>query len=408
MKNGKRTFVFLSVLTVSSSILTFLILGNFFILKADECDNIPSTADQIQSKIDCLSSKVSQLSSQAGTLKNQIAQFDAQIRLTTLKITNTKDQIELLGGRIDQLEVSLESLTQAFSSRAVETYKLSKFENNFSFVLSANDISSAVSRFHYLAKIQEQDRSLLGKLQEAQTTYKGEKTDQESLQKELSQQKKNLDSQKIAKGNLLTATKGDEKRYQQLLSDAQAQLAAFKKFVSIQGGASILNGTTKDDSGWGKYYNQRDSQWGNRSLGSSNISVADAGCLVTSMAMIITHYGKSASPGDIASNPSYFSSYYPYADLRQGSLTINGTNTDRTRVGYNQSSLDNELSSGKPVILGVSPYGSAKPEHFIVVKRKDGNDYIINDPFIENGMNIKFSSHYSISSIRTVDRITIN
>lgn len=402
IQHGKKFLLFVLGLII------FLQAGRIFLTLADECDNIPSDQAHISDKIQCLSNKVSSLSLQANTLKNQIAQFDAQIRLTTLKIADTQSKIELLGGRIDQLEVSLDDLTTAFSSRAVETYKLSKFENNFMFLLTASDISDAVSRFHYLKRIQEEDQSLLEKLQEAQTTYVDQKTDQETLQAQLKQQQANLNAQKAAKSNLLAVTKGDEKKYQQLLADARAQLAAFKRFVSGQGGASILNGTTKDDSGWGKYYNQRDSLWGNRPLGVSSISVADAGCLVTSMAMIMTYYGKSVNPGDIAANPAYFSPYDPYADFKQGSLTINGSNTNRTRVGYSQSSLDSELSSGKPLILGISPYGSQKPEHFIVVKSKEGNDYLINDPFIENGMNIKFSSHYSVSSIRTVDRVTVN
>ena len=44
------------------------------------------------------------------TLKNQIAQFNAQINLTQLKIADTQNKILLLGGRIDQLEVSLNDL----------------------------------------------------------------------------------------------------------------------------------------------------------------------------------------------------------------------------------------------------------------------------------------------------------
>lgn len=402
-KNGKRIVLFVTFLT--------LFWGSFTSVKAQtSCDSTCDSGDKgcLQNLENLCKDKISNLQSQSRTLSNQIAQFNAQIKLTTLKIKQTQDQIEMLGGRIDQLEVSLDSLTKAFSSRAVETYKLSKFENNFAFILTASDVSDAVNRFHYLRKIQEEDRSLLTRLQEAQTTYIGEKTDQESLQKQLKTQQANLNSQKIAKNQLLADTKNSESQYQKLLADAQAQLAAFNKFVSGQGGASILNGTTKDDQGWGKYYNQRDSIWGNRALGISNISVADAGCLITSMSMIMTHYGKSVNPGDIAGNSLFFSSYYPYADFRQGDLTINGISTNRTRVGYSQSALDNELDSGKPVILGVSPYGSNKPEHFIVVKSKDGSDYIINDPFIENGMNIKFLSHYSVSSIRAVDRVIVN
>jgi peptidoglycan hydrolase CwlO-like protein len=247
--HGKK-ILFLTVFT-----LGILFLGRVSLILADDCDNIPNDKDHIGDKITCLSDKVTALSSQAGTLKNQIAQFDAQIKLTTLKISQTQSQIEMLGGRIDQLEVSLNDLTKAFSSRAVETYKLSKFENNFFFILSASDINDATQRFHYLQKIEEEDRSLLKKLTEAQTTYQGEKQDQETLQKQLKDQQSKLNVQKTAKNNLLIATKNDETKYQSLLSQAISQRNAFLSFVNSHGGASILNNQTTHDD-WGYYYNQ--------------------------------------------------------------------------------------------------------------------------------------------------------
>ena len=191
----------------------------------DDC----AAKGNLAERIACYESELSKVTSQAKTLSSQIAQFDSQIKLTTLKISQTQDKIVLLGGRIDQLEVSLDSLTKAFSGRAVETYKLSRFENNIFFVFSAVDITDAAARFHYLQKIQEEDRSLLIKLQEAQTLYIGEKASQEDLQKELEDQKKALNNQKLAKKTLLDQTKNDEKKYQTLLSQALAEKAAIER-----------------------------------------------------------------------------------------------------------------------------------------------------------------------------------
>lgn len=60
------------------------------------------------------------------------------------------------------------------------------------------------------------------------------------------------------------------------------------------------------------------------------------------------------------------------------------------------------------MIIGIIRYGSSTPEHFLVVKSRDGDDYVINDPFLENGMNIKFKSVYSLDNIATVDRVSVN
>jgi len=393
-QNGKK---FLSLL-----LSLIFILGFFSRVLAQTCSSAAECSDLIKKYSD----QISLLQGQAKTLKNQIAQFDAQIYLTALKIADTQNKIQLLGGRIDQLEVSLNDLTLAFSSRAVETYKLSKFENNFFFLVSAKDVTDAVSRFHYLQRIQEEDRSLMEKLQEAQTTYQGQKQDQETLQAQLKVQQVNLNAQKTAKNNLLKATQNDESKYQTLLSQAQSQLAAFRSFVTSKGGASILSNQTTHDS-WGYYYNQRDSLWGNMGIGSSGVSMADAGCLVTSVAMVATHYGKNIKPSDIAGSTDPFVPGTAYMYQSWSSL---GISVSRSSVVVSESAIDNEINAGRPVIVGL--YGSySYPQHFIVIKGKDSGGYIILDPFLKDGgVGTKHLSDggYSFGNIVRVDKIAIN
>ena len=214
---------------VKALVVFLLLVTSFLLLKRSAFAQACTGIGNLTERIDCLGKELSRLGSQSKTLSNQIAQFDAQIRLTTLKISQTEEKISLLGGRIDQLEGSLSSLSEAFSSRAVETYKMARVGDPFLILISAPDLNDAVSRFHYLQRIQEADRDLLSRLQSAQTTYKEEKTDQETLQAELEKQKANLDAQKRAKNALLTQTKNDEKTYQNLLSQALAEKAAIER-----------------------------------------------------------------------------------------------------------------------------------------------------------------------------------
>ena len=395
--NGKKIFFFIST--------SILFLGSVVFVRAQTCDSSCSQGDaSCLSKVisDC-GSKISTLQGQANTLKNQIAQFDAQIKLTTLKIAQTQDKIALLGGRIDQLGDSLASLNTAFSSRAVETYKLSRFENNFALILSAADMTDAVSRLHYLQKIQEEDRNLLEKLQTAQTTYQGEKTDQEALQKQLKAQQASLNAQKTAKNNLLSATRNDESRYQSLLSQAKAQLAAFQNFVSRQGGASILSNQTKCND-WGCYYNQRDSQWGNIGMGGSPYTMANYGCLVTSVSMLASHYGKNIKPNDIAVSSDAF---VPGTGYLYHSFSANGISVSVSSAS--KSLLDSELAAGRPVIAGLY----SGPDHFIVITRKDGDKYIMRDPFLENGAGSDgagrpLTDEYNFSDITSLRLVSFN
>lgn len=216
----------------------------------------------LQNQIIEYQAQIEKLKSQANTLANQIAQYDAQIGITSLKISETEEKIALLKGRIDQLEGSLERLTSAFSSRAAETYKMARSNDPLLLLFSSPHLGGALSRFHYLQKIQEADRELLVRLQTTQDTYKEEKEDQESLQRQLAQEKANLDSQKSAKANLLLVTKNDEKKYQQLLARAREEFEAIQAIIAGRGQeteagkvsqgqkiASIIQGPSCNSSG---------------------------------------------------------------------------------------------------------------------------------------------------------------
>lgn len=363
------------------------------------------TLEELNKKIEEYQNQINSLQSKADTLSNQIAQYNAKIQLMALKIEQTQEQIGVLGGRIDQLQVSLEALDKAFNSRAVETYKLARIGQSSVTALTSPNVSEAVSRFYYLKKIQKADYDLLSRLKAARETYQVQKGDLEELEKTLDAQKKELDQQKAAKDSLLAATKNDEKRYQQLLSEAKAQLSAFQKFAASQGGATLLSNQTRCDA-WGCYYSQRDSEWGNMLIVNSPYTLKDAGCLVTSVAMVAKHYGKNVKPSDIG---SYSDAFFSTTGNMWQTWSQNGISVTRASMSVTESNIDSEINSGRPVIAGV--YGSySVPEHFIVIKGKDGGGYIMYDPFLENGGDgVKhLTDKYNFSDLRRIDRITVN
>jgi len=112
--------------------------------------------------------------------------------------------------------------------------------------------------------------------------------------------------------------------------------------------------------------------------------------------MIASHYKKDIKPSDIAAESSAF--VYPTAYM-WWSYTVKGVSVSLTR-----GSLDSELAEGRPVIVGLR----AGPAHFIVLKSGSNGNYVMNDPVIENGHDINFSSHYSVSDITQVMNVRIN
>jgi peptidoglycan hydrolase CwlO-like protein len=355
-----------------------------------ECNNFFSQSQQAKT------SQRLTLEAELNRLNKAILIASTNILVTTKEIGNLEEEIDSLTSKIGRLDLSLDQLSEILAVRIAETYKKGKVDF-VSLFLSSQNFSDFVSRFKYLRVVQLHDRSLMIQMETARTNFEDQKALKEEKQKELELAKKKLESQKVIlaqqksiKDNLLTVTRNDEQRYQQLQAKVQAQLAAFRKYVTSQGGSTILSGQTKCDD-WGCYYNQRDSQWGNMSLGGTGYLMKDSGCFITSVAMLASHAGKNIEPDDIAQLPGVITSI----GYLKWSFSVNNINVSISSAS--RSELDQRLAGG-PVIAGLY----SGPDHFIVVKGKSGDDYIMNDPFLENGSNRLLSEKYSLADITSL------
>ncbi len=394
-------------------LLTFLWPIPTWAISENDCSQKDQTK---QEAIDCWNQLIGETKNREESLTNEITKINASIALTTAQIKKTQNQIAVLGqeiealsAKIERLEQSLGDLSNVLLERIVATYKQGNIEP-FHLLLSSNGFSEFLTRLKYIRVVQTHDKKLMFEMQETKDNYTDQKTlreekkrEQELLGRQLESQKAVLAQQVKEKQTFLDATNNDERRYQQLLAQARAQQAAFGKFVSSQGGASILQNQTFHD-GWGYYYNQRDASWGNMTLGNSGYTMANAGCLVSSSAMVATHYGKNINPGDIAADDGAFfgSTGWLWKDV-----TVNGIHIVRTSVSGGTSTIDSELGAGRPVIVGLF-WSGGSPEHFIVLKSGSGGNYIMNDPFVENGHDINFTSRYSVGDISEVEKVSVN
>ncbi len=375
-------------------------------------DATSSAVQDLQNKINDLQNKVSDLQGQEKTLSSQIGVMDNQIKLTSYKIDATKQQITNLtldidtaNKKISTLEGSVDNLTKVLMNRIVATYEIGSAQP-LELLITSHSASDLLERANYLRVAQQHDKKLIYDTVQAKNDfanqkaiYENEKKKIEALKTDLEAYNKQLDSQKATKQDLLTQTQGSEANYQRLLAQARAELSGFSRFVTSQGGASILSGQTSCD-GWGCYYNQRDSQWGSIAInGQGGYSMAGYGCLITSIAMVASHMGHSISPGSIAtSGGDNFS--VGTAMLR---FTINVGGTTISRSGISMSQLDGALQSG-PVIVGIYAYGGT---HFVVLKSGAGGNYIMNDPYLPGGHDVNFTDHYSLGSIFEIDKVNI-
>jgi len=365
--------------------------------------NIQDCKDNNVSVADCpsyLQKKLSELQGQGKTLSSQISISDNQIKLTEAKIANTEVQVENLQAdieiakeKISNSESDLTRTSHAFLGRSKAVYQVGTIDP-WQILLTSNNLDNFFTRLKYLKIVQLFDKKNIYAAEQAKVNYANQqeifedkKAEVEALSEKLQAYTAQLEQDKEAKKKLLAETQGSEANYQRLLSQARAQIEGFRKFTTTQGGATILSGQTSCDD-WGCYYNQRDSQWGSQSLNGTQYSLASDGCLVTSMAMIYTHYGhRGVTPQTINSNSSNFASYYPAYLLKR--ISAEGKTTDRV-----YSEVDAVLSSGHPLIVGISYDGGGIADHFVVFVSGSSGNYYMHDPFTPGGKNISYSERY--------------
>ncbi len=361
-----------------------------------------SNQDELNQIVSSCQQKVSSLQQQASSLSSEIQLFDTKIYLTTLqiqetenKIQKTQGEIETLGGKINNLNSSLDHLSKVLLEKIVEGYK--KRETPLlEIFLDSNNASVLFNNLKYAKKTEQNDQHVAFQLQQAKTNFEQQKNLREQKKVELDQltqtlnrQKTDLKNQQGSKKTLLADTQNSETAYQSLLARAKSELAGFKAFTTAAGGG--LTSFGGGSNGW--YYTQRDPSWGNMTLGNSPYSVWEAGCAVTSVAMVCKSYGQGTTPASIASDTNNFF----YGDLKNSSFSCGGKSSEWT-----STSQDNVRSFVKdrniPVILRLTA-PSVSGLHFVVAFKSDGDDFIIHDPYY--GPDKKFSERYNWGQVTT-------
>jgi peptidoglycan hydrolase CwlO-like protein len=405
--------LFLSILGIVASLSALAPLPGL----ADSSSDLQSQIDADNAQIAALNAKIAeyqaalqQIGADKKTLQAAISALDlqrskvqAQVAVTQRQINTTQLQIQQLGGQIDDTKNHIEESRGALADY-LKSIQQSDDRPLLVQVLSDGNLSQFWDDFNSALTIQDSVRQKTDSLEEQQSTLTQtqtaaqEKKDQLAAQKsQLASQQQSLTATEQSKNQLLKETKAQESSYQKLLAQAQAELKSYSDFTKNAGGAGILGNETICDD-WGCYYNQRDSAWGSTPLNGTQFTLASDGCLITSMAMIMSHYGHRVTPATINANPANFASYYPAFLLY--SITAGGVTATRKT-----STIDGVLATGNPVVVGLHAYGGT---HFVVLVSGSNGHYIMRDPYVSNGKDISFTSHYTIREIYSIARVEIS
>jgi peptidoglycan hydrolase CwlO-like protein len=417
-----------SKLIFVGALMALVGVHNFFIANADDFALATTTAaassslqDQINTdnqQVDSLNQQIAayqaqlkQIGSDKKTLQAAITALDlqrntvqARISITQTQMAATQLEIQQLGGEITDTQKSI-AIDQASLASYLLNIQKADHKSLMMQVLASNNLSDIWDDVNATLEIQGAIQTNLETLQAQRRDLANSQSISQEKQATLVSQKQALAAQQQslaatvqAKNQLLSQTKAKESTYQQLLADAEAQLQSFSAFVHNAGGSKLLPNQTSCDA-WGCYYSQRDTAWGGLPLNGTKFNLASDGCLVTSMAMVLTHYGyHDVTPVTINSNPANFASYYPAYLLY--SVDVDGITATRK-----STTIDATLATGNPVIVGLHAYGGT---HYVVLVSGSKGKYLMRDPYIANGKDISFSANYLLKNIFGITRVVIS
>lgn len=347
---------------------------------------------------------VSDVQGAISSIENQINNAQRDIDLSNQKINLTNQQIEETQNQIDQKQKELDQKKADFKETLITYYENGE-PTTLEIVASASNLSDVINKSQYFQSLTDQIntqadqiKTVKNNLQTDQDNLNKQKSDIESQKTALVAQQQALQEQQNVKNGLLNDAQNTLSSLQNQQKNAQAKLSEINaQIAALSGTSNWGNGiVSQNDGGW--YYQQS----GNYThLGNSPYTVSQYGCYITSFAMVATFYGNRITPTDIANMWWHFTSE-GYFQGGVGDLGLNIIQSGSVNWGV----VDNEISNGHPVIVSVYLPSVGKingdgSSHFIVIKGKSGDKYLMHDP-------IAGRRSYSLDQIRSMRIIRPN
>lgn len=391
------------------SILLFasLLLGSLFpaplthLRADDDCDDLTGdaedTCEEYSSKIKAYLQIIELKQKQGATLADQIEVLTAQVEklqleidLTTKKIKDLEGQIESLKQRIAEKSILIDRQKKILGALMQVYY--SDYSSNSAPLLLTSEESLAyfknegwTSNISYrVSDLLDSVKTLRESLTQEHQDVSDKKKEVDTLYVQLDERNRTLETSKKAKADLLVKTKAEEVKYQTEVARLEAQKAELFDFSSASDADELLESVKdypapdKDDwasTSW--YFSQRDSRWGNKTIGNSRTLMKDYGCAVTAVSMVFRNYGSSTDPGKMAKEPIFSydlikwpGSWSPDIDLV--------SSVSHGNISW--STIDSHLKKNHPVIVYIKKTNNGGG-HYVVVTGKDDKDYIVHDPY---------------------------
>lgn len=351
-------------------VLVIILLFSLVIIFPVHADTNTDKLNQLETANAAATAKLNQLKAQKNSLTNEIAIFDAQVAVLRTQIAQADAKLSDLNISIIKAELNLKK-QQDLMKEYLKTMYIDGQVSTAELIVKSRSFSEFVNQSEYMGTMQENVQDTANKINDLRTSLETEKKRAEVLKAEAENRKVQITAQLAAKNQLLQTTQGNESKYQQIISNNNAQIGVLRCIIS--GGCNGDAGGNLVAINTHLYYNQKSDPWGSQTYDGTN-TFADSGCLITSLAM-----AHGVDPITESKRHSY----------NNGEMNIGGQWGD---WGSLSSLINTNLASGKPIIVGLRMSGGYT--HFVLIKSKSGDKYYINDPYFPAGQSYNTSRVY--------------
>jgi peptidoglycan hydrolase CwlO-like protein len=385
---------------------------------ADAIDDLEAQIQRYQTQLAQINAQQANVRDQVaatqgkiGRLQGMLAQLNSQLLENNARLSANQATLDTLVKREDALTAQLAQTQSRMEERqaafASQLRVLDKVENRsaFSLLLTSHSFVQFIQRLTGIKQVADGTKQLADQLRSDRDLLAIQRAELDRARAEqlkvvatIEQQRQALQQEYAIQSSAtlqllnLQARLGQQQAeltnqaggLESLIASDESQIQSLLAFSHGAGGNIVAPEYLSDS--WGKYYNQRDARWGNVYLGRSPYEVWEIGCLLTSVAMVYSHFGyPNVTPGVIAANPANFTSG---GLLYNSALNVPGhpaaINNHPSRAWINQY-----LQAGGTVIVGM--YIRTGGTHFVVLVAQNGpSDYWINDPWEENAMHVSY------------------
>ncbi len=343
-----------------------------------------------------------------GILSNQINTINYQQKQNLVSLKETSSRIESLSEQISRLEADITEKEISISQQKkileglLQLYYDYDQQGVLDMILLKKDFSGIINQADYTNQSSTKISDILGEIIRIKTglinnkeELDAKKKENEKTKEKLADVRDDLLTSEKQKQSLLTKTQGEEEKYKKLLERVEAQkleLFGFSDASNLDDIIASVKNYPKPSSNLAStkwYFSQRDSRWGNKTIGNSKSLMKDYGCAITSVSMVFRKYGSTIDPGKMAKQPIF------YYDLIKWPASWNPEIALVSSISHGNiswSKVDSEIKKGHPVIIYIKR--SRGGGHYVVITGKDKKDYIVHDPYF--GANLYLGTSKSL------------